>query len=183
MKIARFYGWGLRNPKAEEAVASMRGDKSFYSMQKEGVQKQQQGNSKDIIDNSSIATNLAATATATATATRESVKQVDICSSSNGKASSCSKEHHALWGCRAMALGCAKELVQLKKCFEENHDSTNNDPPYFCYDGAVQQQQQQQQEGSSVTFQQRDKVCSESMRLLGECVTVKWKDLNERLNK
>mmetsp|Transcript_16737 Transcript_16737/g.31707 ORF Transcript_16737/g.31707 Transcript_16737/m.31707 type:complete len:238 (-) Transcript_16737:9-722(-) len=170
MKIARFYGWGLRNPKAEEAVAAMRaggGNQLFYSMQKEASSQQQQqqewegGTATDGKYFSGNASSIA----------------------SSSPAISCSKEHHALWGCRAMAVGCAKELVELKKCFEENHSSDGNDPQYFCYsnDNDVKANGNNTAETGSGTVN-RDKVCSESMRKLGECVTMKWKDLNERLH-
>lgn len=35
----------------------------------------------------------------------------------------CDMETHAVWACRAIALGCASELVTLKKCFK----TKNND--------------------------------------------------------
>ena len=32
---------------------------------------------------------------------------------------SCARERHAVWACRAVALGCGKELGVLKACFDE----------------------------------------------------------------
>ena len=39
-------------------------------------------------------------------------------------------EKHALYACRALALGCVPNLVELKECFqregEGNHNNDNN---------------------------------------------------------
>jgi hypothetical protein len=146
MKIARFYGWGLRNPKAEEAIDLMRGNNLILN-------NHQLGTDSEESKNANVAKN-------------EEVVNSKIINQGNKNITvSCSKEHHALWGCRAMALGCAKELIQLKKCFNENQ--LNNDPQYFCYD----------KPSSSP-----EEVCSLSMRKLGECVSIKLKALNERIN-
>jgi hypothetical protein len=32
---------------------------------------------------------------------------------------SCARERHAVWACRAVAVGCGKELGALKACFDE----------------------------------------------------------------
>lgn len=31
---------------------------------------------------------------------------------------SCSREEHLVWGCRAVAIGCGRELGALKECFQ-----------------------------------------------------------------
>lgn len=137
MKIARYYDWGLSNPKAEQAVAAMRGDNSFRSLHP------------------------------TATEVVDAAQSEKVENRSQYKSTKCSKETHALWGCRAMALGCASELVKLKKCMIQKHNST--DPKYFTYD-------------SKKDFSNAQ-GCQIDMQALGNCVSEKWKDLNQRLNK
>lgn len=149
MRIARFYGWGLRNPRAEEAIAAMRGSRSaLHSMHNTGASEITRKNDESIKEDSIILNSFG---------NRDANKSVSA---------SCSKEHHALWGCRAMALGCAKELIQLKKCFSENH--IGNDPKYFSYD-------------IKEKISSNDEVCSLNMREVGACVTSKWNELNERM--
>eukprot|EP00934_Nitzschia_sp_Nitz4_P001759 Nitzschia sp. Nitz4//scaffold5_size260463//17653//18216//NITZ4_000939-RA/size260463-processed-gene-0.47-mRNA-1//1//CDS//3329555211//1759//frame0 len=31
---------------------------------------------------------------------------------------SCARERHSVWACRAVSIGCGKELAAIKKCFE-----------------------------------------------------------------
>ena len=50
--------------------------------------------------------------------------QDEIAKQSSKKKNNCDMETHAVWACRAIALGCASELVTLKKCFKAKN---NND--------------------------------------------------------
>ena len=134
MRIARFYDWGLSNPRAAEALAAMRGDSVLHSSTHPSeVEKE--------------------------------VEAVELKSRNESMPVSCSRERHAVWGCRAMAVGCAEELVQLKKCFIEKHRDTN--PQYFAYE-------------NSNDLSNTD-ACQVDMQKLGQCVSQKWKELDERL--
>mmetsp|Transcript_13989 Transcript_13989/g.20893 ORF Transcript_13989/g.20893 Transcript_13989/m.20893 type:complete len:238 (-) Transcript_13989:47-760(-) len=86
----------------------------------------------------------------------------------NVETSTCSREKHAIWGCRAMSVGCAKELVTLKKCFQNDLGTTN--PQHFAYD---------RQEVSSDPDSKIDE-CRLDMRNLGDCVTKNMEDLRLR---
>mmetsp|Transcript_18428 Transcript_18428/g.27310 ORF Transcript_18428/g.27310 Transcript_18428/m.27310 type:complete len:192 (+) Transcript_18428:123-698(+) len=33
----------------------------------------------------------------------------------------CARETHAVWGCRAIALGCAPHMIDLRNCFQESY--------------------------------------------------------------
>ena len=141
MKISRFYGWGLVNHRAEEKIAEMRGDggmRSMYPSKNEMVE--------DPIKNRS-------TSIPKTNATNSSI--------------SCSREHHAVWGCRAIALGCSSELVQLKKCFQDRGDIN---PHYFTYknDGTLENTD--------------ENGCQLDMQKLGKCVTKNFEDLNNRMS-
>jgi len=137
MKISRFYDWGLSNPRAEEAINAMRGDSGIGSMHPSEYQKD------------------------TSKGTSSSAASVDASPSM-----SCSREQHAVWGCRAMALGCASDLVQLKKCFKENLGTTN--PQYFAYDS------------DAVDIGEGKNFCQLEMQKVGNCVKQNWKELDER---
>jgi len=132
MRIARFYDWGLSNPRAEEALAAMRDENAGLNSLRPS----------------------------------EVGKEAEAAASRNGFVpESCSMERHAVWGCRAMALGCANELVKLKKCFVEKHSDTN--PQYFAYE-------------NSDDVSKTD-ACDVDMQTLGRCVSKNWKELDERL--
>eukprot|EP01083_Nonionella_stella_P053476 141471_1 len=79
-------------------------------------------------------------------------------------ASTCSREKHAIWGCRAMSVGCAKELVTLKKCFQNDLGTTN--PQHFAYDRQVSSDEVDE--------------CRLDMRNLGDCVTKNMEELRLR---
>jgi len=131
MRIARFYDWGLSNPRAAEALAAMRSD-SVLEVGQEVVRK-----------------------------------EAEAASRNQRRPESCSRERHAVWGCRAMAVGCAKELVQLKKCFIEKHNDTN--PQYSAYE--------------NINDLSNTEACQLDMQKLGQCVAQNWKELDERLKK
>jgi hypothetical protein len=87
--------------------------------------------------------------------------------------SSCSREQHAVWACRAVATGCGHELSTLKVCFE-NHDNEYNilTTPITGYEG-----------GSINTSSKPSRPvvpCEDAQRSLGKCVTANAKLLLER---
>jgi len=138
MKISRFYDWGLVNPHKKEAISAMREDNTVRSMH----QSENANNEKVINANDSAGDKASDTKP------------------------SCSRERHAVWGCRAIALGCSSDLVGLKKCFQEKIGTTN--PPYFAY------------ESSDGNVDDTCDDCRSEMRKVGDCVLMNWKELNER---
>ena len=94
--------------------------------------------------------------------------------------SSCAREEHAVWACRAIVTGCGKDLSELKKCFEDIDEQDANFPPhvrvltssYTNYQGIVEKV------GSDAIKQQIP--CHEIQRRLGSCVTENGKQLLER---
>lgn len=142
MKIARFYDWGLINPRAQEAVAAMRGDGGLRTLHPT-VTDGKDTSRKDI---------------KTKAVSTEKVN-------SSSAPALCHREKHAVWGCRAMALGCANDLVKLKKCMLVRHNHTN--PKYSTYE-------------SEKDWMIAD-GCQLEMQKLGRCVSTNWKELSERL--
>jgi len=108
--------------------------------------------------------------------------------------SSCAREEHAVWACRAIATGCGKDLGELKKCFESIHDGSHENPersqqlpphvhvltaPYTNYQGIVEKV------GSSSNTDAAHKMkqqipCHEIQQRLGSCVSENGRQLLER---
>ena len=98
--------------------------------------------------------------------------------------SSCAREEHAVWACRAIATGCGKDLSELKKCFDDvdNADSAQLPQhvrvltaPYTNYQGIVESVA-----GDRAASMKRQIPCHEIQRKLGSCVTENGKQLLER---
>ncbi len=98
--------------------------------------------------------------------------------------SSCAREEHAVWACRAIATGCGKDLSELKKCFDDvdNTDSAQVPQhvrvltaPYTNYQGIVESVA-----GDRAASMKRQIPCHEIQRKLGSCVTENGKQLLER---
>ena len=169
MKIARFYDWGLSNPRAQEALAAMRGagDGGLRSLHPDSPNEAEAESESESESGS----------TSNGTCTIDI--DIDTFSSRvhlDASNSSCSREHHAVWGCRAMALGCAPELVQLKKCFQKHE---NNHPTYFAYDD----DQTDSDEVQAHAHAPDENDCRLDMQKLGQCVSTNWKLLDARVKK
>jgi len=80
---------------------------------------------------------------------------------------SCSMEGHAVWACRAMALGCAPDLVKLRECFRDDLGTTNPEGCHYSEDGY------DGMEGG---------MCRLEQRKVAQCVSRNEKDLKERLD-
>jgi len=118
-----------------------------------------------------------ATATAAATVgvgsvvaepTENTIEKTKATNRERSNKKSCSMENHAVWACRAMALGCAPDLIKLRKCFKNDLGTTN---PEGCYyengdDG----------EGTEVGR------CQLEQRIVAECVLRQEKELKDRLD-
>jgi hypothetical protein len=126
----------------------------------------------------------AAEADASATAANEPANHGSDLSVVHSKIrSSCAREEHAVWACRATATGCGKDLGELKKCFEEvgtTDDSAGLPPhvrvltsPYTNYQGIVETV-------DNAAAMKRRIPCHEIQRRLGSCVTEHGKQLLER---
>ncbi len=176
MKIARFYDWGLSNPRAQQAVAAMRGDGGLRSLHPDSPGSGSGSGISALSPKDEISRSTNGTG-------RDSEAEIDtfrhrihLDGASNP---SCSRENHAVWGCRAMALGCATELVQLKKCFQKHE---YNNPAYFAYD-----QNESPPESHRGELDIRTDVLNDDCRLdmqkLGKCVSINWEELDTRLNR
>lgn len=78
---------------------------------------------------------------------------------------SCAKESHALWGCRAVSLGCAGHLRHLRECFRETPNVLSN--PNTAYEPSKHNKD--------------DVPCRELQETLGKCVIQEAKALQQRL--
>mmetsp|Transcript_14267 Transcript_14267/g.16862 ORF Transcript_14267/g.16862 Transcript_14267/m.16862 type:complete len:315 (+) Transcript_14267:75-1019(+) len=81
---------------------------------------------------------------------------------------SCSMEHHAVWACRAMALGCAPDLMKLRKCFKNDLGTTNPEGIYY-------------ENGGDVDGTEGGR-CQLEQRIVAQCVLRQEKELKDRLD-
>lgn len=105
--------------------------------------------------------------------------------------SSCAREQHAVWACRAVATGCGMDLSKLKRCFESVDNDNNTDEnlqrlpqhirvlttPYTNYEGFVEEVASK--DGTVVSLKQRI-PCHDIQRQLGSCVTASGRELLQR---
>ena len=172
MKIARFYDWKLANPRAENALNAIRGEggmRSLNDLKLSPGNGNGNGNGADTrvdfgndvrieeLGNVHVDVDV-----------NVDVHHGDV--RYKNPTPSCSMEHHAVFGCRAMALGCASELVQLKKCFQKFGDTN---PKYFAYEG-------NSNGNGGVDDVDGGTDCKLDMRKLGQCVDKNWKELDAR---
>ena len=161
MKMSRFYGWGLVNSRAQAAITEMREQGGTW-------------NSLRPTSNTSTSNSLETTETEyfNDVSSEESTAFKEFPSNDPDKSSSlsscCTRETHALWGCRAIALGCAPELVKLKRCFEDKLGTTN--PPSMHYNDS---------NGETLSLS----CCGLEQKVVGDCVLRNWNELNKRIEK
>jgi len=86
------------------------------------------------------------------------------------KKNSCSMERHAVWACRAIALGCASDLVELRECFRDNLGTTNPEGCHYEDDC-----------GGNDGIERG--MCRLEQRIVAQCVLKKEKDLMESLEE
>jgi hypothetical protein len=80
----------------------------------------------------------------------------------------CARQVHSLWGCRAVALACSPDLVQLRNCFREIGDKEAIlSVPYFGYT-----------EGNN---ESQSIPCREFQQKLAQCVTKRAAELEQRV--
>ncbi|GAX17949.1 hypothetical protein FisN_18Hu159 [Fistulifera solaris] len=80
----------------------------------------------------------------------------------------CVREEHALWACRAVALQCGADLVQLKNCFKDKGDD------------AILSETRTSYESKS---DEDDFSCMDLQRTLGSCVLKKANALARRMDE
>jgi hypothetical protein len=106
--------------------------------------------------------------------------------------SSCAREEHAVWACRAISTGCGKDLSELKKCFDDvdNETETNGESrplpqhvrvltsPFTNYQGIVEKVGEPSDK--NVVSVKEQIPCYEIQWRLGSCVTENGKQLLQR---
>lgn len=152
MKISRFYEWGLVNPRAQAAIEEMREQGSTWSTLRPSPSSNPDVKS---VNNKSKSS-------------EGNIYQFSDDTNGSSTPTCCSRETHALWACRAMALGCATDLVKLKKCFQGKLGTTN--PPSIHYDDS---------NSDAVS----SSPCGLEQKVVGDCVLKNWTTLNERIEK
>jgi hypothetical protein len=158
MKMNRYFEWGLVNHKAQAAIAEMRENGAAWSSLRPSSSDAQNDSTNSTMNDTTFDATLD---------NSTSFENSTIPSSSSSPSCSCPRETHALWGCRAMAFGCAPDLVEMKKCFKNKLGTTN--PSSLHYEDS------------------EDNIPSSSCGLeqkkLADCVLKNWTEMNERLDR
>jgi len=89
---------------------------------------------------------------------------------------SCSREQHALWACRAVAVGCGKELGSLKAGFDEVGKWTVLMETRTAYEGHQPQPSTTEENDSSIP-------CAQLQSILGRCVQKGGEELLQRIQQ
>lgn len=84
--------------------------------------------------------------------------------------STCSREEHSVWACRAVATGCGQELSELRRCFD-------NEGPFNVLTAPVGGYEQSKKTNMPVL------PCHDLQVVLGDCVHKSGRDLYERRKK
>jgi hypothetical protein len=95
----------------------------------------------------------------------------------------CIREEHAVWACRAIALQCGSELVELRSCFNDLQTPLE-DTPYVKNYGAVLGCSHTAYETKEKEFKKKDASreipCRAFQEQLGRCVAKNATALGER---
>ena len=150
MKIARFFEWGLQNPNASAAIDSMR--------------KQEIGTKQRTMHPSNSSNSEWEEPTL-----HDMDKKANVTSQVP-----CSMERHAVWACRSLAVGCASDLSDLKRCFKEKLGTTNPSANHY--------------EDSAVDIDKKgahndNAGCKWNQRKLGNCVIRETDELEKRVKQ
>ena len=182
MRISRFYGWGLVNPRAQAAIAEMRENSNeWQSMGQPTSNSNTSSNSvSKVVNENSISNGDDATKTAmndTKFSTTSSIEPNNKPSSTTSTTSHsvhCTRETHALYACKALALGCGSDLMKMKNCFVEQLGTTNpSSIHYDSNDGG----------GGESSLSSSSTKCHLEQRKVGDCIRKNMNELNERLEK
>ena len=100
--------------------------------------------------------------------------------------SSCAREQHALWACRAVSIGCGNDLSRLKKCFDSDTNQDGNDHDH---EEGGRRRIPKVLQNPSIAYEpksQRDideATCGDLQAILGKCVGQGAQELYERTKK
>lgn len=83
----------------------------------------------------------------------------------------CAREQHAMWACRAVAIGCGSELVQLKNCFNAEGAMPVLTQPQTLYESPV---------GSGSKKKLKRIPCGAIQQEIGQCIHKGTKELVQR---
>jgi len=79
----------------------------------------------------------------------------------------CARETHSMWGCRAVALGCAPHLIDLRNCFQESYSKEHVlSVAQFSYENN----------------NEKDTPCGDIQKKLGDCVAKEAALLEQRIS-
>lgn len=92
--------------------------------------------------------------------------------------SKCTREIHAVWACRGIALQCGSELVELRSCFHAVQAPVDNDPNVKNY-GAVLDCSQTAYENKNIKMS-KEIPCRSFQERIGRCIATNAKALIER---
>jgi hypothetical protein len=91
----------------------------------------------------------------------------------------CARELHAMWGCRAVSIGCGNDLAKLKSCFEEEGNAAVLSESRTNYEddtaSASSTSTKSSKESPTPTI-----PCRDIQRRLGSCVTQGAEQLYQR---
>ena len=171
IKISRFFNWGITHERSHSTNSAMR-DSTTKNIQLEKDKNShdqctRQGSEQGLLElgvcNMQNPVNQSASISI-----EKDVRPVQQLDSST---SSCQRELHAVWTCRALTLGCGSELVHLKRCFEVEGISN----PTCFYDVPLSSLPQD----NSISTHD----CRFYQRKVATCVTEQWKNLHKRRQK
>jgi len=97
--------------------------------------------------------------------------------------STCQREEHALWGCRAVALQCGSELNLLKLCFDREQGlATNGHPinPAVVLEQKRTAYETDKIKASSSSSSGNEIPCREYQEQMGKCINESSKALAKR---
>lgn len=160
MKISRFYGWGLVNPKAQAAIAEMREQSTSWQSMREVAEDNTKGDSTALSADESNSGNNDIT---------KEPNAITATAKSDNFSSNCTRETHAIYACKALALGCGADLMEMKKCFVNELGTTN--PSSIYYDSA------QNNQSSSLSSTK----CQLEQKKVGQCIRKNMEELNQRM--
>ena len=86
-------------------------------------------------------------------------------------ATACQREEHALWACRAVAVGCGEPLTKLRDCF----DAVGPREVLTQKDGGCYESSHQSSKGKQTI------PCAEFQEAVGKCVAKNLHELQQRV--
>mmetsp|Transcript_23124 Transcript_23124/g.68209 ORF Transcript_23124/g.68209 Transcript_23124/m.68209 type:complete len:182 (-) Transcript_23124:377-922(-) len=113
MKISRYFGWGARDASAAAEGAAVAGGTLDLGHDIDKELQEAHTAPPPGSDGTTMTFGTDAPSSAAASSSRGQ-EMVAI--------PGCSRESHAVWACRGLALGCGRHLMELKECFGAGAD-------------------------------------------------------------